>query len=89
MATRFDKEHDERTRLKIKTSQLINRLNNHALGEIEMTASQIRAAEILLNKTLPNLAAMQVTADIQVSSHEQMLDQLETQVIDGESATTH
>jgi hypothetical protein len=47
---------DQKTRDKIQCSQLINRLNKHALSDEEiMTASQIRAAEILLKKKLPDL----------------------------------
>ena len=40
---------------------LVVRLQNHALNKLKnpMNASQIRAAEILLNKTLPNLASVQ------------------------------
>jgi len=57
MAARLNPRHQEMVKDKIKTSQLINSLCNHALGEIEMTQTQIRAAEILLNKTLPNLKA--------------------------------
>ena len=57
MAARFSKEHDERTRLKIKTSQIINRLNDHVLSDGDvMTVSQVNAARILLNKTLPDMA---------------------------------
>jgi hypothetical protein len=52
---------NESWRQKIKVSMLINRLQNHADGEVEMSATQIRAAEILLNKSLPNLS--QATLD--------------------------
>ena len=51
--------NDENTRLKIKTTQIINRLTKHIDGELELSSSQVRAAEILLKKTLPDL---QVTA---------------------------
>lgn len=61
MAARKNLTHDERTRKKIQKSQLVNRLIGHALGEIEMTSTQIRAAEILLNKTMPNLQATELT----------------------------
>ena len=62
MAARINKiRHDEETRLKIKTSQLINRLQNHALGECEMTSTQVRAAEIALKKVLPDLSQSDVT----------------------------
>ena len=55
MAARLTKRLADQTRDSIKTSMLINRLCDHALGDCEMSATQIRAAEILLNKTLPNL----------------------------------
>ncbi len=60
VGVRLDPKHDERTRAKIKTSQLLNRLYKHANGEAEMTPSQIKASEILLKKTLPDLSATQV-----------------------------
>jgi hypothetical protein len=31
--------HDEETRLKIKTSQLLNRLTDHALGKVDMNGT--------------------------------------------------
>ncbi len=49
-------------REKIKTSMLINRLNAIANGDIDCTPAQIRALEIALKKTLPDLSA-QVGAD--------------------------
>lgn len=39
---------------KIRASQLVNRLQDHALGKLEMTRSQVAAAEFLLNKIIPN-----------------------------------
>ena len=56
----------EETRNKIRTSQLINRLYGHAVGEIEMTPTQVRAAEVLLKKTLPDLTAAEITQDTTV-----------------------
>lgn len=53
--------HDEDTRAKIQASQLINRLQNHALGKTEMEQSQIKAAEVLLRKSLPDLSATDMT----------------------------
>ena len=40
---------------------LINRLQGHAFGEIEMTQTQLKAAEILLRKVAPDLARQEVT----------------------------
>jgi hypothetical protein len=44
-------------RKKIRATQLLNRLQNHALGIIDLQMTQIRAIEILLRKRLPDLAA--------------------------------
>lgn len=43
-------------RLKIKTSMLLNRLMDHIEGKCELSATQVRSAEILLKKTLPDLS---------------------------------
>lgn len=52
---RLNPKHDERTRAKIQTSQIINRLEKFVKGEIKMMPQQVRAAEILLKKSLPDL----------------------------------
>jgi hypothetical protein len=56
-------------RTKIKAAELINRLGNHAMGGVEMTATQIKAAEILLKKCLPDLQQVQanIEADMKVT----------------------
>ena len=46
----------------VQTSQIINRLEKLVKGEIEMTSQQVRAAEILLRKTLPDMQAIKHTA---------------------------
>lgn len=48
----------EEAREKIKTTQLINRLQDHALNDVEMSQSQVRAVEILLKKRVPDLTSM-------------------------------
>jgi len=58
---RLNPAHDERTRAKIQTSQIINRLIKLVNGEIEMNTQQVRAAEILLKKTLPDLQSTELT----------------------------
>ena len=65
MARRLNPKHDEQTRAKIQTSQLVNRLNKNALGELpkEMTNGQIKSAEILLKKTLPDLQSITYSGD--------------------------
>jgi hypothetical protein len=52
------------TRDRIKTSMLVNRLADHVLNGQEMSPTQIRAAEILLKKTLPDLSAVEQTGDL-------------------------
>lgn len=66
MAARIRKiRHDENTRLKIQAAQLINRLTAHAEGSVEMTATQVRAIEILLRKILPDLSDVKMEVDAQ------------------------
>jgi hypothetical protein len=64
MAARKNLSHDKKTREKIKTSQLINRLEDHVLNELELSATQIKAIEILLKKTMPDLKQIEVTGDV-------------------------
>jgi hypothetical protein len=56
---------DDKTRKKIQATQLIKRLTSHALGELEkpMDPSQVRAAEILLKKTIPDLSNVEMTGE--------------------------
>lgn len=65
MAARTRKaRHDDFTRERIRTTQLVNRLTDHALGalgEHPMTPSQVAAAVALLRKTLPDLKHVEVT----------------------------
>lgn len=58
MATRKNISHDTRTREKIRTSQLINRLEKYVFEEdgVEMTKGQVTAALGLIKKTLPDLS---------------------------------
>lgn len=51
----------ERIRDRIKNSQLADRLIKHALGEVEMTPSQVQAATTLLRKIMPDLASQEIT----------------------------
>jgi len=58
----------EKTRAKIQTTQLVKRLENYALNnldeqgkEVELEPQRIRAIEILLNKTLPNLQSTEIS----------------------------
>ncbi len=47
----------------IRTSMLINRLQDHVFGKCKMTSVQVRAAGALLKKTLPDLPPIKVAHD--------------------------
>lgn len=54
------KLHQEDVRRKIQVSQLLNVLQGHALtGEGEISMTRMKAIEILLRKSLPDLSSIQ------------------------------
>lgn len=57
----MNKLHQEDVRSKIQASQLINKLTDHVLKGTELGASQIKAIEILLKKSLPDLSSVEMT----------------------------
>lgn len=61
MAARIKNYHTEEVRKRIQTSQLLNRLTNHALGEVDMTSTQVTAALGVLKKSLPDLQSVALT----------------------------
>ena len=54
MAARNRKGLSENTRTRIQTTMIVKRLEDHIPGKIEMTSSQVSAANILNKKTLPD-----------------------------------
>lgn len=58
MAARNHLSHLERTREKIKTSMLINRLNEFVEGKIELSGPQVTAALGLIKKVIPDQQAV-------------------------------
>ncbi len=50
----------EASREKIKTSQIINRLSEHVEGKVDMKPTQVKAAQILLDRVLPTLSMADV-----------------------------
>jgi len=71
MAARLSPKHDQFTRDKIRTSQLVNRLQGFAMQEkdptsgkpIVMTRDQITAAIALLKKALPDLTSTELKGE--------------------------
>jgi hypothetical protein len=55
--------HDEETRARIQTSQLVNRLEDHVFGKVDLTPTQVRGIEILLRKTIADLSATTLQGD--------------------------
>jgi hypothetical protein len=56
MAARLNRLHQDAVKEKIKVSQLINAVQNHALGTHELSSTQLDAAKFLLNKRIGNAA---------------------------------
>lgn len=54
MAARLKPRHQEDVKAKIKISNIIDRLEKHIAGEIELTSTQVTSAKILLDKTMSN-----------------------------------
>lgn len=64
MARPIGKLHQEDVRKKIQVSQLLNVLQDHALnGDSEISLSRMKAIEILLRKSLPDLTAVTISGD--------------------------
>lgn len=61
MAARLNPRHQDMVRDKIQASQLINRLTEHALGKIDLEPTQVKAIEILLKKSIPDLSAVSIS----------------------------
>lgn len=60
----INKLHQEDVRKKIQVSQLLNVLQNHALGvDEELSPTRMKAIEILLRKSMPDMASVTVSGD--------------------------
>ena len=51
-------------RERVQAGMLLTRLLDHALGNVEMTATQITAANILLKKVMPDLTAVEHSGEV-------------------------
>jgi hypothetical protein len=63
MAARLNRRHSEQIRAKIQASVIVTRLHQHVLGEVEMTPSQVAAANSLLDRSVPKLSQIQHVGD--------------------------
>jgi len=63
MAARINKRHSEEIRAKIQASNLIHRLTQCAMGEVELTAVQLGAINSLLDRSVAKLSQIQHVGD--------------------------
>ena len=63
MAARLNRKHGEEIRRKIQAGVIIDRLQKHFLGQLELTKEQIRSAEILLDRSVAKLSQIQLIGD--------------------------
>jgi len=64
MATRKHKAHNDSVRARMQVSHLITRLTKYAMGELsdaDISSTRFNAIKLLLSKSLPDLAAVQMT----------------------------
>ncbi len=62
------KRHQDDIRAKIQAGNLINRLEKHINGQIDLTNTQLRAIEILLKKSVPDLTSTDINMTAEVRS---------------------
>ena len=64
MAARLRKTHQDDVRTKIKVTELINRVQAYALGELtdeDVSTNRLNAIKLLLSKTLPDLQSIELS----------------------------
>lgn len=68
----------------------MRRLRKHVLGQVEMSATQIKAAEILLRKVVPDVKQVEHTGTVNHVNYDAailgLLNERSTQVGDAERA---
>ena len=76
----------ENTRERIKTTMIVKRLVDHIDGKIELKQTQIRAAEILLRKVLPDVQAISHEVSGSVTHVTDVTDQALIQYLESQRA---
>jgi hypothetical protein len=76
MAARKPREQwtPEVVRQRIKTSHIVSVLQRHIRGALELSPTQVRAAEILLRKTLPDQSAIAHAGTLDLRKAEDLSD---------------
>lgn len=70
MAARKNLVHSELVRERIRTKAIVNRLTNHVLGRIELSATQVAAGLGLIKKTIPDLQAIEHSGEVAQPVHQ-------------------
>jgi hypothetical protein len=68
------KAYPDKARQRVKAGKLAAKLQEHALGDAEMSATQIRAAEILLKKVWPDLKSTELSGAIGITNPVKLSD---------------
>jgi hypothetical protein len=63
MAVRLNKRHSEEVRARIQASLLVNRLHDCAMGDVELSPTQVNAINSLLDRSVPKLSQIQHVGD--------------------------
>lgn len=78
----------DKVRQRIQTSMLVKRVENHALGNEEMTKTQLAAALGLLRKTLPDLSSIEHSGQLNVRRADELSDAELASIATGSSQGT-
>ena len=63
ITAKLNPRHQQLIRDKINAGILVERLTECALGSLELTSQQMKAIEILLKKSVPDLSSVEMTGD--------------------------
>lgn len=74
MAARLNRRHQDSVRQKIQANRIVEELTKHVYGKREMTSTQVRAAEILLNKSISNLQSTEAVIEYVVTDAAELSD---------------
>jgi hypothetical protein len=63
ITAKLNPRHQQLIRDKINAGLLVEQLHGCAMGEIELTSQQMKAIEILLKKSVPDLSSVELSGD--------------------------
>lgn len=76
----LDPGRQSQVRSQVQVAPLMKRLLDHALGKNKMTSTQIRAAEILLRKVVPDLKMVEFIGEVK-HAHTMTQDELKSKLM--------